>query len=222
MKTMVLLGNSAYDAHRVYRCPITYRDAGVIRYLPMTGTLTHVIGFDDMPFPRDHRGDVVVVGAAFAAMRLEGVLTGKVRHDGANATQCLIRLISQSRFAAHGQLIMLQGIAFAGFNVVDIHALHEAVAKPVLVVARKRPNLAKIKKALLESVAGGKRKWQLIEKAGPMENIAGVYIQRAGIGPAAARRVIEYFAINSAIPEPLRTAHLIAAGLAGGWSRQRV
>jgi endonuclease V-like protein UPF0215 family len=219
---MVLLGESVYDAHRVYRCPITYRDTGVIRYLPMTGTLTHVIGFDDTPFPRDYRGDVVVVGAAFAATRLEGVLTGKVRRDGANATQCLIRLISQSRFAAHGQLIMLQGIAFAGFNVVDIHALHEAVAKPVLVVARKRPNLAKIKKALLDSVAGGKRKWQLIEKAGPMENIAGVYIQRAGIGPAAARRVNEYFAINSAIPEPLRTAHLIAAGLAGGRSRQRV
>lgn len=188
----------------------------------MTTTITHVIGFDDTPFPRDHHGDVVIVGVAFAAMRLEGVLTGKVRRDGANATQCLIRLVAQSRFAAHGQLIMLQGIAFAGFNVVDIHALHEALGKPVLVVARKRPNLAKIKKALLDSVAGGKRKWQLIEKAGPMEDIAGVYIQRAGIGPVAARRVIEYFAINSAIPEPLRTAHLIAAGLAGGRSRQRV
>jgi endonuclease V-like protein UPF0215 family len=190
--------------------------------LAMTKTLTHAIGFDDTPFPRDHRGDVVVVGAVFAATRLEGVLTGKLRRDGANATQCLIRLVSQSRFAAHGQLIMLQGIAFGGFNVVDIHALHEALAKPVLVVARKRPNLAGIKKALLNTVVGGKRKWRLIEKAGPMEDIAGVYIQRAGIDLAAARRVVEYFAINSAIPEPLRTAHLIAAGLAGGRSRQRV
>jgi len=194
----------------------------MLRYLAMTGTITHVIGFDDTPFPRDYRGDVVVVGAAFAVMRLEGVLTGKVRRDGANATQCLIRLISESRFAAHGQLIMLQGIAFAGFNVVDIHALHEAMAKPVLVVVRKRPHLTLIKKALFESVPGGKRKWQLIEKAGPMEAIAGVHVQRAGIGLELARRVIADFAINSAIPEPLRTAHLIAAGLAGGRSRQRV
>jgi uncharacterized protein len=188
----------------------------------MSGTITHVIGFDDTPFARDYRGDVAVVGAAFTATRLEGVLTGKVRRDGANATQCLIRLVSQSRFAAHSQLIMLQGIAFAGFNVIDIHALNAALAKPVLVVARKRPDLASIKKALLDSVAGGKRKWRLIEKAGAMENSAGVYIQRAGIEPAAARRVIEYFAINSTIPEPLRTAHLIAAGLADGRSRQRV
>ncbi|MEJ2565128.1 MAG: DUF99 family protein [Gammaproteobacteria bacterium] len=188
----------------------------------MSGTTTHVIGFDDSPFPRDHRGDVVVVGAAFAALRLEGVLTGKVRRDGANATRTLIRLFSQSRFAAHGQLIMLQGIAFAGFNVIDIHALNEALAIPVLVVARRQPDLAAIKQALLCSVSGGKRKWRLIEEAGEMEQVAGVYIQRAGIGRTAARRVIEYFAVNSAIPEPLRTAHLIAAGLAGGHSRQRV
>jgi endonuclease V-like protein UPF0215 family len=187
----------------------------------MAGSITHVIGFDDAPFPRKHRGDVAVVGAAFAGMRLEGVMIGKVRRDGANATQSLLRLVSQSRFAAHNQLLMLQGIALAGFNVVDIHALSAASAMPVLVVVRKQPNLAKIKKALLESVPGGRRKWRLIEKAGAMENIAGVYIQRAGIGAAAAQRVIERFAINSAIPEPLRTAHLIAGGLSGG-SRQRV
>ena len=207
---------------RSFAAALTPSVVCVIRYLPMSKAITHVIGFDDAPFPPDYRGDVVIVGAAFAAMRLEGVLTGKVRRDGANATQRLIRLISQSRFAAHSQLIMLQGIAFAGFNVVDIHALNQALAKPVLVVARKRPDAASIKKALLDSVTGGKRKWSLIESAGAMENMAGVYVQRAGIAPASARRVIEYYAVNSTIPEPLRTAHLIASGLAGGGSRQRV
>jgi uncharacterized protein len=188
----------------------------------MRDAITHVIGFDDAPFPPDHRGDVPVVGAVFSAMRLEGVLTGRMRRDGANATRCLAGLVSQSRYAAHCQLIMVQGIAFAGFNVIDIHALHEIAGKPVLVVTRRQPDLTRIKRALLDSVAGGKRKWRLIEMAGAMENIAGVYIQRAGIAPEAAQRVIEYFAVNSTIPEPLRTAHLIAAGLAGGQSRQRV
>ena len=63
----------------------------------MTKRITHVIGFDDSPFPREHRGEVMVAGAAFTATRLEGVICGKVRRDGANATQCLIRLVSQSR-----------------------------------------------------------------------------------------------------------------------------
>lgn len=188
----------------------------------MSAIISHVIGFDDAPFPNDHRGDVAVVGAVFAATRLEAVLIGKVRRDGVNATHSLCHLITQSRFSIHGQLIMLQGIALAGFNVVDIHALHEATEKPVLVVARKPPDLTRIKKALLNSVAGGKRKWRLIEKAGPMENLAGVYVQRAGIGRPMAQKVITRLAINSTIPEPLRTAHLIATGVAGGRSRQRV
>ena len=184
--------------------------------------MTHIIGFDDAPFPRDHRGDVLIIGAVFSGPRLEGVLSGKVRRDGANATSCLIRLIGASRFAAHAQLIMLQGIAFAGFNVVDIHALSAALAMPVLVIARKQPDLAAIKKALLEHIPGGKRKWRLIEKAGAMENAAGVYVQRAGIGLAAAQRIVARCAVNSVVPEPLRTAHLIAGGIGGGISRQRV
>ncbi len=188
----------------------------------MAGIITHIIGFDDAPFPRSHRGDVTVVGAAFTGARLEGVLTGRVRRDGANATRCLLRLVAGSRFAAHNRLIMLQGIAFAGFNVIDIHGLHAALAMPVLVVARRQPDLARIKKALLESVPGGRRKWRLIEEAGPMEKAAGVYVQRAGISLAAAQRVITRSAVNSLIPEPLRTAHLIAGGLGGGRSRQRV
>ena len=188
----------------------------------MADRYSHVIGFDDAPFDRGHRGAVTVVGAAFAAPRLEGVLITRVRRDGADATRRLRDLIAESRFAAHSQLIMLQGIAFAGFNVVDIHALHAALAIPVLVVARRRPNLVAIRQALLQSVRGGRRKWRLIEQAGAMEAAGGIWVQRAGIGLAAAEKVIARFAVNSLIPEPLRTAHLIAAGLGGGHSRQRV
>jgi endonuclease V-like protein UPF0215 family len=128
----------------------------------------------------------------------------------------------ESRFVSHTQLLMLQGIAFAGFNVVDLHNLYQATGIPVLVVARRAPNLAAIKKALLNRVPGGQRKWALIEEAGPPEPIAGVYIQRVGLTLAEAAATIQRFAIYSAIPEPLRSAHIIAGGVAGGRSRQRV
>lgn len=188
----------------------------------MSRTISHVIGFDDAPFHRNQRGSVLIVGAVFSGSRLEGVLTGKVRRDGANGTKQLARLIADSRFATHLQLIMLQGIAVAGFNVIDIHALHDTLGIPVLVLARKQPNLAKIKNALLKNVPGGKRKWQLIEQAGAMEAVAGVYVQRAGIALTTTQQVIKRFAFNSVIPEPLRTAHLIASALGDGHSRQRV
>jgi endonuclease V-like protein UPF0215 family len=184
--------------------------------------ISHVIGFDDAPFPPQHRGDVLVIGAVYSGERLEGVLSGKVRRDGVNATRILIHLIMESRFVSHTQLLMLQGIAFAGFNIVSLHGLHQATGIPVLAVTRRAPNLAAIKRALLNRVSGGQRKWALIEEAGPSEPIAGIYIQRAGLTFAEAAAVIQRFSIHGAIPEPLRSAHIIAGGVMGGRSRQRV
>lgn len=184
--------------------------------------LSHVIGFDDAPFPRGHRGDVLVVGVVYSNLRLEGVLCGEVRRDGINSTATLARLVGQSRFAAHAQLIMLQGIAFGGFNVVDIHGLHQALGLPVIAVARRAPDMEAIKRALLTRVRGGARKWALIERMGAMEPIAGVFVQRVGLSREAVRDVIERLAINGVIPEPLRTAHLIAGGIALGESHGRV
>lgn len=182
---------------------------------------SHVIGFDDAPFPRHHRGDVLVVGAVFSGLRLEGVISGRVRRDGANATRVLAALVSGSRFDAHIQAVLLQGIALAGFNVVDLDRLHRALSRPVITVARRPPDLDAIRRALLEQVPGGRRKWRLIQAAGPMEAAAGVWVQRAGIGLEDTATLIRRLAVSSALPEPLRTAHLIAGGVVSGESRHR-
>ncbi|HET9982837.1 MAG TPA: DUF99 family protein [Longimicrobiales bacterium] len=185
-------------------------------------SISHVIGIDDAPFDREHRGDVPIVGAVFCGSRLEGVLSGRVRRDGANAAREIARMIGGSRFSTHLQLVLLQGIALAGFNVVDVAWLHRALGVPVLVVARRQPDLEAMRDALLGRVRGGRRKWRLIERLGPMEPLAGVFVQRAGLSAAEAEGVIRRFAVHSSIPEPLRTAHLVAGGLARGESRGRV
>jgi endonuclease V-like protein UPF0215 family len=117
---------------------------------------------------------------------------------------------------------MLQGIAVAGFNVFDIHRLHGVLELPVLTITRHAPDLDAVRTALTEKVSGGGKKWRLIEKAGRVESLAGVHVHRAGITREQAVAVIEDFAINSRIPEPLRTAHLIAGGMVQGESRHRV
>ncbi len=183
--------------------------------------LSHVIGFDDAPFDRRHRGDVRVIGAVYAGPRLEGVLSGKVRRDGANSTRALAELIARSRFRAHLQTVLLQDIAFAGFNVIDIERLHALLGVPIIAVCRKQPDLAAIRRALLHRVPGGRRKWTIIERLGPMEPAAGVYVQRAGISFEKTAELIRRLAVNGALPEPLRTAHLIAGGVTTGESRHR-
>ena len=184
--------------------------------------LSHVIGIDDAPFARHHRGDVMIVGAMYSGIRFEGVLTGRVRRDGVNATREISRMVTRSRFFDHLQVILLQGIALAGFNVVDINALHQQLGRAVMVVIRRLPDQDAVRRALLQKVPGGSRKWRLVEQAGPIEPIEGLYVQRVGLNADDAAELIRRLAINSHIPEPLRTAHMIASGVTLGESRHRV
>ncbi|MEC7525611.1 MAG: DUF99 family protein [Myxococcota bacterium] len=180
---------------------------------------SNLCGVDDAPFARSHRGDVAIVGAITTRRRLDGVITGKVRRDGANATAQVAAMIGGSPFREHVQALVLNGIALAGFNVVDLAALHAETGLPVLVVARKAPDMAAIRRALMRRVPGGARKWRLIEAAGPMERCEGVYVQRAGISEAGAAQLVRDARVQGAIPEPIRLAHLIAGALGRGTSK---
>lgn len=164
----------------------------------------------------------MIVGAVYSGIRLEGVLTGRVRRDGVNATRQISRMVAGSRFFDHLQVILLQGIALAGFNVVDIGALHKQLGRAVMVVVRRLPDQEAVRRALIEKVPGGSRKWRLVEQAGPIEPIAGLYVQRVGLDADDAAGLIRRLAINSDVPEPLRTAHMIASGVTLGESRHRV
>lgn len=186
----------------------------------MTSAFAHAIGFDDAPFAREWRGDVAIFGTVYARHTLHAVVSGKVRRDGQNSTRELIRLTCGS--AEHLQLILLQGIALAGFNVVDIHALHKQTGLPVLVVARRQPRLELVRSAVL-GLPGGQQKWRLIQAAGEMEPCGTVWVQRAGLSLAEAAQALALHTHSGHIPEPLRTAHLIAGGVTRGSSAgQRV
>jgi endonuclease V-like protein UPF0215 family len=113
-------------------------------------------------------------------------------------------MIRGSRFRAHGHAVLLQGVIAGGFNAVDLPALHAAVERPVLVVARYQPDLPRICRA-----------------AGPMEPVRGVWIQRAGLSPTDAAEPLAATTVHGNVPQPLRLARLIAGGVTDGHSRGR-
>jgi endonuclease V-like protein UPF0215 family len=206
----------------------------------------NVIGFDDGPFPHHHRGDVLLVGVVCSRTRLDGVVSGKIRRDGSNATTEMIRLVRESPFA-HVRAVLLQGIAVGGFNVVDIERLSRELGVPVLVVMRRAPDLDAVHRALFSDsptsrppVRGAARKWRLIEGAGPIELLGSshralkrsrvtglgdkapkLWVQRAGLSLELAREVVQATTLHGNVPEPLRLAHLIAGGITTGKSRGR-
>ncbi|MBW2989119.1 DUF99 family protein [Candidatus Woesearchaeota archaeon] len=176
------------------------------------------LGIDDSPFRKFTKGDVLVVGTLFrGGMILDGLVSTKVRIDGRNSTEKLARMINRSKFRRQLRCILLNGIALGGFNVVDIKELNKKTGIPVIVVIRKYPDFKKIEDTLKR--INKKGKYELIQKAGPVEKTDKIYIQRKGISKEKAKEIIKITCTRSLIPEPIRAAHLIAGGIVNGESR---
>ena len=183
--------------------------------------ITNVIGFDDAPFPRDSREPVRIIGVVCARTRLDGVVSGWVERNGDDATARMAELIEASQFAGYVRAVLLQGIAVAGFNVVDIHALATRLRLPVVVVVRRRPDFVAVRAALEAIGANPAAKWQAIQRAQTPVPLRGLWVQHAGLTTDQAERLLEATTLHGKIPEPLRLAHLIAGGVTRGTSRGR-
>jgi endonuclease V-like protein UPF0215 family len=155
---------------------------------------------------------------------VDGVLRSDITRDGLDATDVICNMIRKSKHYGQIRTVMLDGITYGGFNVVDIGKIYRELGTPVIVVMRSYPDFKKIRSALKHFLDGEDR-WMIIERAGKIEKISGerekspIYIQRAGIGLESVKKIIRLTSIRSNIPEPLRVAHLIATGIVLGESR---
>jgi uncharacterized protein len=179
-----------------------------------------ILGIDDSALLNEK---VMIVGAVFRGGDwIDGVLRSEITKDGLDATDVICNMIKKSKHYGQIRVIILDGITYGGFNVVDIQMLYRETGIPVIVIMRAYPDFEKIKSALKYFPDGNKR-WMIIKRAGEIEKIAGkknpIYVQRAGIGLETVIKIIRLTSIRSNIPEPLRVAHLIATGIILGESR---
>ena len=179
-----------------------------------------VIGIDDSPFDKFKDKKILVVGVVMrGGLFVDGILSAKVDVDGTNATDKIIKMINKCKFKPQLQCIFLNGIAVAGFNVIDIQRLSKKTKIPVVVVIRTNPDIEKIKNTLIKIKQ--KKKIKLIEKAGKVIQIDNIFVQLTGIDLEQARKILKIVCTRSLIPEPIRLAHLIASGVTVGESKGR-
>ncbi len=179
---------------------------------------SHIIGIDGASARQPEHDRVAIVGAAYVDGRLEEILTDSVAHDGDDGTDVMVRLVRQSGHLNQAELIMLTDITFAGFNVIDLRQLSERLSSPVLVCALRPPDREALKKSLLGYVKNGREKWARIAALGPMQPIAGLYAHLIGLSNSTAKQIIERTSTHGFMPDPLRTARLVASGLEDGLS----
>ena len=178
-----------------------------------------VLGVDDGVFIPRSKGLVDVVGIVFrGGYWLDGVMRTEIEVDGLDATEKIASMIIESPHYKQLRVIMLSGITFAGFNVVDIKELYSNTGLPVIALTRDLPKMEEIKQAL-ENLPEKEKRWKAILNAGEIfevqtrEGEEPIYMQIAGIEREDAEKIVKITSTRSNIPEPLRVAHIIASGL---------
>jgi len=210
-----------------------------------------ILGVDDGPFNKFKDKDCLVVATVFRGGNyMDGLLSTRVEVDGTDSTKKLITMIKKSSNLEQLRCIMLDGIALAGFNVVNIQELSKKTKLPVIVIIRKKPNFKKIISALKKAdKRTARKKLEFMKKAGKIYSVEikrkgkeekvkkaekvkksklkeeflkkinkKIYFQIAGINEKKASEIIKISATHALIPEPLRIAHIIAAGIVLGES----
>jgi len=135
--------------------------------------------------------------------------------DGLDATEKLVSMLRRWSFDA----LMLAGVSFAGFNLVDPTVVFEEFSKPVIVISRTKPNNVAVKNALRQHFEDWRVRWGVFEKLGPvwevvpMPNEPPVYVEVVGTELDWASRLIRAASLCCRVPEPIRVARLVARGL---------
>ncbi len=153
---------------------------------------------------------VLVEGFRIVALRM-----GKVTVDGLDATATLNRLLNGLRFDA----VLLSGISFAGFNLIDPHIISKKRRKPIIIISGSRPDNHSVKKALTLHFEDWRTRWAIISRLGSIHQIRSckaeppLFFEVVGTTVQKARDLIKRSARLSRLPEPIRIAGIVAKGL---------
>ncbi|MGI0148595.1 MAG: DUF99 family protein [Thermoplasmata archaeon] len=187
-------------------------------------TKSRFLGIDDAPF-RFSDESVPVVGVVVQAPSyIEGVLTTLAEVDGHDATERIAEMIGTSRYRAGLAMVFLDGTAVGGFNVVDLEALHRDIGRPVVTITRKNPDLAAIETALRRRFDDWEDRLATMRRHRVEAIRSGhgtLWVSYVGADRAAVQEALALTTVRGILPEPLRIAHLIAAGIVRGESRGR-
>ena len=178
-----------------------------------------VLGVDDGAFEPRSGGYAMVVGVVFrGGCWLDGFMHTEIKVDGLDAGEKIANMILKSSHHKQLRIVMLNGVTFAGFNVVDIKKLKEATGLPVIAVTRDKPDRKSIKEAL-NNLPRSEERWKAMQSGGKTHAVqtrssaAKIYVQVAGISLEDAAKILRLTSTRSDVPEALRVAHIIASGL---------
>jgi endonuclease V-like protein UPF0215 family len=175
------------------------------------------IGFDDAPFSRHQQAKVNLSGIVCSNTRFEGMVWGAIEADGKDATEVICQLLIGKKFLPQLHLVLLDGIGFGGFNLVDLPRLANNLQLPCVAVMRRPPNLNKMKQAMTR-LPNYHQRLAILQRAGQIHAYSPFFFQVHGEQPEIIAKALLQLTDRGKVPEALRLAHLIGAAVINGES----
>jgi endonuclease V-like protein UPF0215 family len=182
-----------------------------------TSSSLRIIGVDDGTFRLAKRAKqrALLAAVLYQNSRITNLRLGLIEVDGKDARRELESMLRGVKL----DVVMLSGISFAGFNLIDIRELVKSIRKPVIAISKDRPANAAVQRALRKHFDDWRDRWRIVQNAGPVYHVrphpedSELYFEVKGATPSFARRAIVSTAEISRLPEPIRIAGIVARGL---------
>lgn len=174
-----------------------------------------MVGVEDGGFQKGVTRKAPLIAVLLKGFKINDVKLTKVTVDGLDATERLMEILKNWDF----ETIMLAGVSFAGFNLIDPITLYEGFGKPVIIISQVKPNNEAVKRALQRHFKDWQVRWAVFEKLGPIHEVAvsssglPVYIETVGTNIDWANSIVKRLSVHGKTPEPIRVARLIARGI---------
>lgn len=174
-----------------------------------------VVGVEDGSFQKGVTRKALLAIVLLRQANIEDVKVTEITVDGLDATEKLINILKKWKCDA----IFLAGVSYAGFNIIDPMIIHAKFEKPVIIIARTKPNNRAVKRALRRHFEDWETRWKIFQQLGPVHEFfikkeeIPIYVETVGANVKWAYNVIRSLCFCGRIPEPIRVARLIARGL---------
>lgn len=154
-------------------------------------------------------------GVETESIQIVGVSLTKIQIDGLDATKKLLGIME----GVDVEAVILGGITFAGFNIVNPWSILEKAGTPVVVYSGVKPDNDRMLSALKGHFEDWRDRWEIVDSLGPVYSVRShpneppIYFEVVGGSLEWAEDLLSCSAVVSRIPEPVRVAGLIARGL---------
>lgn len=192
------------------------------------------IAFDDAPHSKSdlaHRNGkdpkstispkISLVGVTCRGTQLLHVTRSKITVDGTDATEKILEIIRQNPYSQEIRLIFIDSPTMGGFNPPNAFTIYKQTHIPVILLPDSSPR-SKICDVYRAVFPDRTDQIAYLEQLPPLENLKVeinnnpgisriIYFHAIGIEKQELLSLFRHLSEFSAIPEPLRLAHIIAS-----------